>query len=116
MVQFLAMGGPFTGAVLLLGLATLAYNLLRILRPGERGRSGLLLALIGATFLVGVAGTGMGLYQAGLVLPDMQAGLQAAMLGRALGIACITTTLGAALATLNLLVWGLGSRVPARSA
>ena len=107
MGQFIAEGGIWTWVILLLGLGALACNTIVFLGKTKRDLSGLTVALITATVLLGVAGTGMGLYAAGGAISAKPPADQVAVLANAIGIACSTTAFAACLSTVNTLIYGL---------
>jgi len=108
MMQFVMSGGFFSIAVLLLGIATLAFNGLYLAKgspTGGRQRIGWLLV---ATLCVGLMGTGVGLYEAAMKLPNMTPG----QLGKVLGIASTCLALAAGISAVNALLLGF-QRPPA---
>lgn len=105
-MTFFTDGGIWMILVALLGLASLATSTLPLAKRGAN-LTALAIGLIAATFLMGIAGSGMGLYQAAPVISGAAADQQVGMLARALGIALTTTTVGALLGTLSSIFCGV---------
>ena len=96
-------GGYFGVAVMFLGMLSVLLALVAAVRPGDRPRA-LALSVAGATLLMGMVGTGVGLHEFSAV-PTTPG-----LLGRALGVAMVPTTVAAAFAVPSVLLLGL-SRV-----
>ena len=67
-----------------------------------------------ASLCLGLAGTTMGLYQAGKAMAMLDAEVATcSMMMNAVGVACTTTFVGAALASLSALLLGIGAALKA---
>lgn len=111
MLEFFIKGGPFMYMVTLFGLGALALNLVQIATRGRRDFTAAVLALAAAAFFTGVMGTGAGMYVAGGAIGAAEIEMVPRLFGVATGIALITTTFGAAWASLNALLCGVARMV-----
>ncbi len=103
-------GGIFGIAVILLGLITMVAGVAAAVWPGHRSR-GVALFFVFGTILLGLVGTGVGMYEASGITSSVS------LLGRALGIALVPTTLAAGMALPTVVLLGISrarQRVPSR--
>jgi hypothetical protein len=93
-------GGFFGVAVILLGLFAIGSGAFAVVRPGPKSR-GVALFVVLSTVLLGLLGTGVGMYEASAVTSSV------GLLGKALGIALVPTTLAAGLSLPAVVLLGV---------
>ena len=107
--------GPFAYVITALGLIALGLNIVQLARRQGRDLKPLIIGLSAAALLMGLAGTGAGLYMAGKAIGSLEAADKIPRLfGCAVGIAMTTTAFGALWATLNGMLVSIGHTVRAR--
>jgi hypothetical protein len=105
MLQLILDGGVWSVLVCLLGLGALGCSSLSF-RSGSKLLS-LGVGLAAAAFLLGIAGTAMGLYQAGIALDGLPEPERAALMARAVGIAMSPLILGSVMAGFSAILCGV---------
>ena len=110
MIEFYKNGGFFMHPVFLLGILTLVFNILH-LKEKEKDYSGVVKWLLIATFFLGILGTTVGFYEAGIYVKQWTT----AKIGKSIGIAVITTAFAAFWCTINAILYSMSLR-PSRKA
>ena len=106
MLEFIMAGGFFMWGVLALGGVALGFNLATFFQT-KPSFSHLILSLTLASFLLGLCGTGIGLYQAASLFDNVVSSQHSMLQMKVWSIAMTCTTMGAMLAAINLVLWGI---------
>lgn len=115
MFEMFTDAGPFAYVITALGLTALVLNLVQLTRRQGRDLVPLIVGLSAAALLMGIAGTGAGLHQAGKAIGALESVERVPTLfGCAVGIATTTTAFGALWATLNGMLVSITHTVRAR--
>ncbi len=115
MFEMFTDAGPFAYVITALGLTALVLNVVQFARKEGRDLKPLIIGLSAAAVLMGLTGTGAGLYQAGKAIGALNdAEMVPKLFGCAVGIAMTTTAFGALWATLNGMLVSIGHTVRAR--
>lgn len=113
MFEMFTNAGPFAYVVTLLGATALTLNIVQLSRRKGRDLTGLILGLTAATVLMGLSGTGAGMYMAGQTINGADPAAIPRLFAFATGIALTTTTFGALWAALNTVLCGVARTVRA---